>query len=86
VFKCRGRKKIVIAVMMIFLVLVAARLLKIVSSRKIVDKTHLFSFNLIVDLFASLLTIGIILSLLFANWYTALVSFGIVSLILGFAV
>lgn len=67
------------------MVLVATRLLKNIFSRKIVDKTHVFNFNLIVDLFASLLTIGIILSLLFTNWYTALVSFGFVSLILGFA-
>lgn len=78
-------QKIVLAVMLISLVLLATKLLKKIFNRKIVDKTHVFNFNLIVDLFASLLMLGIILSLLFANWYTALVSFGIVSLILGFA-
>jgi small-conductance mechanosensitive channel len=36
-------------------------------------------------LIAGLLIFAIILSLLFANWYAAMVSFGIVSLILGFA-
>ncbi|TDD77418.1 mechanosensitive ion channel family protein [Flavobacterium caseinilyticum] len=78
-------QKIVLAVMLISLVLLASKLFKKIFNRKIVDKTHVFNFNLIVDLFASLLILGIILSLLFANWYTALVSFGIVSLILGFA-
>lgn len=78
-------QKIVLAIMLISLVLLATKLLKKIFNRKIVDKTHVFNFNLIVDLFASLLMLGIILSLLFANWYTALVSFGIVSLILGFA-
>lgn len=78
-------QKIVLAAMLIALVLVATRLLKKIFGRKIADKTHVFNFNLIIDLFASLLMLGIILSLLFANWYTALVSFGIVSLILGFA-
>lgn len=78
-------QKIVLAIMLISFVLLATKLLKKIFNRKIVDKTHVFNFNLIVDLFASLLMLGIILSLLFANWYTALVSFGIVSLILGFA-
>lgn len=78
-------QKIVLAVMLISLVLMATRLLKKIFSRKIVDKTHVFNFNLIANFFASLLMLGIILSLLFADWYTALVSFGIVSLILGFA-
>ena len=78
-------QKIVLAVMLISSVLLAKKLLKKICNRKIVDKTQVFNFNLIVDLFASLLMLGIILLLLFANWYTALVSFGIVSLILGFA-
>ncbi len=78
-------QKIVLAVMLISLVLFATRLLKKLFSRKIEDKTTVFNFNRIADLFASLLMFGIILSLLFANWYAAMVSFGIVSLILGFA-
>lgn len=78
-------QKIVLAIMLIFLVLLATKLLKKIFNRKIEDKTTVFNFNRIADLFASLLTLGIILSLLFANWYAAMVSFGIVSLILGFA-
>ncbi|MGK2861915.1 MAG: mechanosensitive ion channel family protein [Chitinophagaceae bacterium] len=78
-------QKIVLAVMLISLVLLASRLLKKLFTRRIEDKTTVFNFNRIADLLASLLILAIILSLLFANWYAAMVSFGIVSLILGFA-
>lgn len=78
-------QKIVLAVMLTSLVLLATRLLKKIVNRKSVDKTTVFNFNRIADLFAGLLILVIILSLLFANWYAAMVSIGIVSLILGFA-
>ncbi|MDO8365410.1 MAG: mechanosensitive ion channel family protein [Saprospiraceae bacterium] len=78
-------QKIVLAVMLISLVLLATRFIKKIFNRKIEDKTTVFNFNRIADLFASLLILGIILSLLFANWYAAMVSFGIISIILGFA-
>ena len=78
-------QKIVLAVMLISLVLLSTRLLKKILNRRIEDKTTVFNFNRIADLFASLLILGIVLSMLFANWYAAMLSFGIVSLILGFA-
>lgn len=78
-------QKIVLAIMLISLVLLASRLVKKVVDHKIDDKTKIFNFNRIADFFAALFILFIILSLLFANWYTALVSFGIVSLILGLA-
>ena len=74
-----------LAVMLISLVLSATKILKKIFNRKIEDKTTVFNFNRVADLFATLIILGIILSLLFANWYAAMVSFGIVSLILGFA-
>ncbi|MCL6260920.1 mechanosensitive ion channel family protein [Aquiflexum sp. TKW24L] len=78
-------QRIVLAVMLISLVLIANRLLKKLVNRKIKDKTKEFNFNRIADFFAALLILAIILSLLFANWYAAAVSFGIISLTLGFA-
>ncbi|MCJ7465307.1 MAG: mechanosensitive ion channel family protein [Maribacter sp.] len=78
-------QKIVLAVMLISLVLLATRLLKKIVNRKIEDKTTVFNFIRIANLFAGLLILAIVLSLMFANWYAAMVSFGIVSLILGFA-
>lgn len=78
-------QKIVLAVMMISLVLLATRLLKKILNGKIENKIIVFNFNRIADLFAAIFILVIILSLLFANWYAAMVSFGIVSLIFGFA-
>lgn len=78
-------QKIMLAVILISLVLLVSRLIKKIVTRKIENKTIIFNFNRVADLFATLFIIGIILSLLFANWYAAMVSFGIVSLILGFA-
>ena len=78
-------QKIVLAVMFISLVLLVTRLLKKILNRKIENKTTVFNFNRIANLLAALLIFAIIFSLLFANWYATMVSFGIVSLILGFA-
>ncbi len=78
-------QKIVLAVLFISLVLSATRLLKKILNRKIDDKTTVYNLDRIVNLFAGLVILIIILSLLFANWYATIVSFGIVSLILGFA-
>jgi small-conductance mechanosensitive channel len=78
-------QKIVLGVMLVSFVLLAARLVKKIVNRKIEDKTTVFNFNRVADLFASLLILLIVLSLLFANWYATMVSFGIVSLILGLA-
>ncbi|MCR9014909.1 mechanosensitive ion channel family protein [Aquiflexum gelatinilyticum] len=78
-------QKILLAIMLVSLVLFAIRLLKNIVNSKIEDKTKEFNFNRIADLFAALIILVIILSLLFANWYAAAVSFGIISLILGFA-
>ncbi|WP_334113093.1 mechanosensitive ion channel family protein [Paucihalobacter sp.] len=78
-------QKLVLAIMFISIVLMASRLTKKIFDRKIDNKTSVFNFNRVADLFAGLLILAIILSLLFANWYAAMVSFGIVSLILGFA-
>lgn len=78
-------QKIVLAVMLISLVLLATRLLKKIVNRKIEDKTIVFNFIRIANLFAGLFILTIVLSLMFDNWYATMVSLGIVSLILGFA-
>ncbi len=78
-------QRIVLAVMFISFVLVVTRILKKVLNKKVENTTTLYNFNRIADLFAIIIIFTIILSLLFANWYAAMVSFGIMSLILGFA-
>ncbi len=76
---------IILAGLLISLVLSANKLLRNLVDRKIEDKTTVYNFDRIADLFTGLLILLIVLSLLFANWYATLVSFGIVSLILGLA-
>lgn len=44
-----------------------------------------FNLNRVVNLLVGLSIVFIAISMLFANWYTALVSFGIISLVIGFA-
>ena len=78
-------QKVVLAVLFVSLVLLSNRLLKKIIGRKIGNETTVFNFNRITDLFAGIFVFIIILSLLFSNWYAAMVSFGIVSLILGLA-
>lgn len=78
-------QKFVLSAMFISFVLLATHLLKKLINKKIENKSTLFNINRIADLFAGILIFTILLSILFANWYAAMVSFGIVSLILGFA-
>ncbi|MBF6607936.1 MAG: mechanosensitive ion channel [Flavobacterium sp.] len=78
-------QKSIYAALLILVVLILAKILKKIVSRKVTDKTTVYNFGQIVNLLA-LLLIGLIgLSFLFANWYAAMVSFGVVSLILGLA-
>jgi small-conductance mechanosensitive channel len=44
-----------------------------------------YNLNRVVKLVAGITVAFIVLTVLFANWYTAVVSFGLISLILGFA-
>jgi small-conductance mechanosensitive channel len=69
----------------IFLILMAARAIEgRVTRRTIGGKTH---YNLVrlIRLISVLLALSILVTFLFEKWYTAVVSLGLVSLILGFA-
>jgi len=44
-----------------------------------------YNLNRVTNLFVGLVVVFIGLSVVFANWYTAVVSFGLISLVLGFA-
>lgn len=52
---------------------------------RIEDPAARYNLNRIVKLLAGILIVAIGLSVLFANWYTAVVSLGLISLVLGFA-
>lgn len=78
-------KKTALTICFIFFVLMVGKLIE----KFILNKKHSVgqSYNLlrIIKLITNVLVFTIILSFLFQNWYTAAVSFGILSLILGFA-
>lgn len=73
------------AAILILLVLIITGIIKKVVSKKVTDKTTVYNFGQVLNLLALLLIVIIGLSFLFANWYAAMVSFGVVSLILGLA-
>lgn len=78
-------RKTLSASILIMLVLIFSNIIKGIVSRKSTDKSTIYNFRQVINLFALLIISLIILSFLFANWYTALVSFGVISIILGLA-
>jgi small-conductance mechanosensitive channel len=78
-------KKLLLAGAVSFIVLIVSR----IAERLVNTKTHVKSvrYNLIraIRLLSILVIIGVFVSFLFKNWYTAAVSLGLISLILGFA-
>jgi small-conductance mechanosensitive channel len=71
--------------MAIVVVLSAAKLGNVYLVEPIEDVVVRFNLRRVVNLFAGIAIVFIILSVLFANWYTAVVSLGLISLVLGFA-
>jgi small-conductance mechanosensitive channel len=71
--------------MAIVVVLAAAKLGNVYLVEPIEDVVVRFNLRRVVNLFAGIAIVFIILSVLFANWYTAVVSLGLISLVLGFA-
>ena len=61
------------------------RLLLATLARQVPDVSTRYNLARIVDLTLGLVLFFILLTLLFANWYTAAVSLGLLSLIIGFA-
>ena len=78
-------RKILFASILIMIVLIFSNIIKGIVSKKSTDKSTIYNFRQVVNLFALLLIMLIVVSFLFANWYTALVSFGVISVILGLA-
>lgn len=78
-------RKTALTICFVFFVLLVGKLIE----KFVLSKKHPIgqSYNLIrvIRLITNVLVVVILLSFLFQNWYTAAVSFGILSLILGFA-
>jgi small-conductance mechanosensitive channel len=78
-------QRLTLGAMAIVLVLAAFKFVDIYVIGRLDDAASRYNLNRILKLLLWLILIFIIISLLFANWYTAVLSFGILSLILGFA-
>ena len=78
-------ERLVTGLMAVLLVLIVRTAIKGLLTEPLEDAAARYNLNRIVNLIAYLAIFFIVLSILFANWYTAAVSFGLLSLILGFA-
>lgn len=78
-------QKIVLGLMFVSFVLVLNRLFGRIVKRKVQDGSVAFNLRNIINLFSGILIFAIALSLFFTNWYATMVSFGVVSLIVGLA-
>lgn len=78
-------QRVLMAIMFIAIILVINRLLKKILNRRMDDKTTVYNLRNVINLFTIVFIFIIALSLIFANWYATVVSFGVGSLILGLA-
>ena len=78
-------QRITLGVMAIILLLTIVKLVRVYLIEPLVSPVARFNLNRVINLFVGLSIFFIVLSILFANWYTAVVSFGLISLVLGFA-
>jgi small-conductance mechanosensitive channel len=78
-------QRLVVGLMAVTLVLIAKTLVKGFLIEPLESAAARFNLNRITNLVAYLAIFFIVLSILFANWYTAAVSLGLLSLVLGFA-
>lgn len=78
-------KKAALGGFFVFVVLVIARFVEMTVNRRSQDEAIKYNMLRVIHLVSILLIIIIIVSFLFQHWYTAAVSLGLISLILGFA-
>jgi small-conductance mechanosensitive channel len=71
--------------MAIVVVLAGAKLGNVYLVEPVADVVVRYNLKRVVNLLAGIAILFIVLSVLFANWYTAVVSLGLISLVLGFA-
>lgn len=78
-------KKLVLGAAMISIVLFLNRLLRKILVNRIDNRASAYNLKSLINFLSFILIFLIALSLIFSNWYATLVSFGVVSLILGLA-
>lgn len=78
-------RRITLGAMAIVIVLMVVKAAKVYLIRPLESNVARYNLNRVANLLAILAVFFIAISILFANWYTAVVSFGLISLVLGFA-
>lgn len=78
-------QRFTLGLMAIALVLILKRVVKVILIRPLEDNAARYNLNRVVTLLTAVSIFLIALSVLFASWYTAFVSFGLISLVLGLA-
>ena len=70
---------------LVFMMLTIAKAIEIFAISRIASRVARFNIKRIFRLVVAIAIILVTISVLFANWYTAVVSLGLISLVLGFA-
>lgn len=78
-------QRLTLGAMAITLVFAVAKIIEVYTIERLEDSVAQYNLKRILRLVTWLVLAFIALSILFANWYTAIVSLGLISLILGFA-
>lgn len=78
-------QRLIAGVIAVLIVGIISKLVKIIFIAPLKSGVARFNLRRIVNLLGGIAIFFIILSMLFADWYTAVVSLGLISLILGFA-
>src|SRR5918911_2941291 len=78
-------QRFTLGAMGIVLVLAAAKVINVYAFGRLDDAASRYNLRRILNLVVWLILVFVVISILFANWYTAVVSLGLISLILGFA-
>jgi small-conductance mechanosensitive channel len=77
--------KLILAVAAVVVCLMVLRVLDVYFIGRVQNAVYQYNLKRVARLVAWLLIAFFVLTILFQNWYTAVVSFGLISLILGFA-
>ena len=78
-------KKVIIAVAVAVTCLMILRLIEVYFIGRVANTVYKYNLNRVARLLVWLVIAFFVLTILFQNWYTAVVSFGLISLVLGFA-
>ena len=78
-------KKLIIAVAVAVVCLMILRLIEVYFIGRVANPVYKYNLNRVARLVVWLVIAFFVLTILFQNWYTAVVSFGLISLVLGFA-